>query len=109
MRRTSSATLRARVCAWRARRVSFLFEHELAHVRPPGHCNILAALVGCCFSNTGHLRAAAMARPLFLSFQSLHPRRNVLVILCLFLTVGCLVTPLLAQRGEQAIPRQVQI
>jgi hypothetical protein len=55
------------------------------------------------------LEAAAMTQVLFFPFRSLHRRRNVLVILCMFLTVGCVVTPLLAQRGEQAVPRQVQI
>ena len=34
-----------------------------------------------------------MTQLLFLPFRFLHPRRNVLVILRLFLTVGCLVTP----------------
>jgi hypothetical protein len=50
-----------------------------------------------------------MRRLLFLPIRPLLCRRNLLATLCLFLTVGCLVTPILAQRGEQAVPRQVQI
>jgi hypothetical protein len=41
-------------------------------------------------------------------FRSVH-RRRALASLCTLLTVGCLVTPLLAQRSERAAPQPVEI
>ena len=42
-------------------------------------------------------------------FQSPHHRRNALAILALLLTLGCLVTPIFAQRSEQAVAQPVQV
>ena len=50
-----------------------------------------------------------MARWLSLPLRSLHRRRSALAIVCTSLTVGCLATPILAQRSQQAVPQRVEI
>src|ERR1700674_3038481 len=42
-------------------------------------------------------------------FRSSALRRSALAILAMLLTVGCLVTPIFAQRSELAVPQPVQV